>query len=111
MLLIRFALLTLGFTYLLTQSSIFMLLRMWITERMLFAGLLIYCPACSGFWIGGILGLLGAYPLPTLFGPVDAAVVACGLMATWTLAFVRVSTWELEQEYREDEDASTTKEG
>jgi hypothetical protein len=106
MLLLRFALLTLGFTYLLTQSSIFVLLRLWINARWPFIGTLVYCPACSGFWIGGVLGLFGAYPLPTLFGPVDAAVVACGLMATWTLAFVRVSSWMLEQE----EDA-TTQEG
>lgn len=97
MLLIRFTLLTIGLTYLLTQSSVFVLLRVWINEKSPLLGSLVYCPACSGYWVGFTLWFVGVYPLPTILGPIDAGVAACGLMATWALAFLRTSSWELEQ--------------
>lgn len=103
LLLIRFVMLTLGLTYIVTQSSIFILLRLWLNAKAQLLGTLIYCPACSGFWIGMVLGLLGAWPLPTILGPLDAAIAACGLMATWAMTCITTTSWELEQHATQEE--------
>jgi len=93
--LIHFVLLTLGLTYIVTQSSIMIFPRMWIAARSMLLKTLIYCPACTGFWVGGGLQLTHDYGFT---GPLTAAVTACGLMATWTLAFLHTSSWNMEQE-------------
>lgn len=41
-----------------------------------------YCEACTGFWIGGVIALLGHWPLEVRFwAPAEAAVISAGLMA------------------------------
>jgi hypothetical protein len=93
--LIHFALLTLGLTYIVTQSSIMVLPRMWLAEKAFLLKLLIYCPACTGFWVGVALQLVHNYGFPN---SACAGISACGLMATWAAAFLPVSSWTLEQE-------------
>ncbi len=93
---LRSAFLLLGLTYLLTQSSIFAPLRIAIRLRNPFLAQMVYCPACSGFWIGATLSLLGLNLLPTntLLDPLYNAVMSCGLMATWNYVVVTRSSWE-----------------
>lgn len=98
--LLHFALLTLGVTYIVTQSSIMILPRMWVTARAPLMGTLIYCPACTGFWVGCGLQLGHDFGLGNV---VAAGVVACGLMATWAMAFLHTSSWNLEQEHAPQE--------
>ncbi len=92
--LLHFALLTLGITYIVTQSSIMILPRMWLASKSSLARTFIYCPACVGFWVGTGVELGGNFGMH----PLQAGISACGLMATWTLAFLHTSSWNLEQE-------------
>jgi len=50
--LVRWALLTLGLVYLTTESAIFSPVRVALARRALLLETLLYCPACSGFWLG-----------------------------------------------------------
>ncbi len=78
----RFALFVLGWTYIFTRSSIFrggrLLLCAFLKSDTLAGWLtaLIYCPACSGFWIG--LLHYRQWPWPTDV-PLAAALCGCAL--------------------------------
>lgn len=101
---IGFVLLLWGLVYLLTSSSIFARVRIIATRIGPRTGQLAYCTACSGFWFGGSLALLGAWPLDTVvWAPLDAAVSACGLMGAMGY-FVPTAglAWELEQGVSDD---------
>jgi hypothetical protein len=104
--LIHFVLTVLGLTYIVTQSSIMAPLRMAIAKRSALLAQLIYCPACAGFWVGMAVAAVRDSGLHDVL---TAAIVACGLMATWAAAFLHTSSWQLEQEQGQDD--ATQKEG
>ena len=76
---LEWALWTLGMIYLVTEASIFHLPRAWFASKSLLAGQLIYCPACSGFWVG----LASWWMWPHDSFPLIPAVAALGLGALW----------------------------
>ena len=77
--LLIFSLLVVGVVYIVTQSAIFHLPRVWIADRHVMLEMLIYCPACTGFWVGVVLSLLGYGNLSWLEG----GIVACAIGALW----------------------------
>lgn len=64
----------LGLIYLVTEASITFSVRLAVAKRSLFGLTLIYCPACSGFWLG--LGLFWLFPFE---GPTLVRVALSGL--------------------------------
>lgn len=96
--LVHWLLITLGLTYLLTQSSVFYLVRAKMLAIHPLLGQLVYCPACSGFWIGATTYFY-AWPFHTWLGALDSAIAACGLMATWANTCLGVTSWEIEQQH------------
>ncbi len=74
-----FILTTLGLVYIVTQSSIMHAPRMWIADVHGKLEMLIYCPACTGFWVGVTLKFLGYWHGAVL----EAGIIACALGALW----------------------------
>ena len=71
---VRYVLYGLGLMYLITESGIFSWLRMALWRAAPFFGLLVYCKACSGFWIGTAIGLAGFSPFPhTVFDAISGS--------------------------------------
>lgn len=59
----HYMLLLWGILYFITQSSIFGGVRMLVLAKARQLGMLLYCPACTGFWIGLLLGGSRWFPL------------------------------------------------
>lgn len=59
--LVRFVLILWGLVYIVTQSSIFAGFRQGLLQGSTFFGTLVFCPACTGFWMGLLLGVFGVY--------------------------------------------------
>lgn len=76
----RFVFIVWGLAYLVTQSSIMLFLRLFVLKHSRFFGTLVFCPACSGFWIGVLLGVVGLYG-PAL-APLSPAWFESALIAT-----------------------------
>lgn len=84
---VRYVLIVCGLIYAVTQSAIFSPIRLFVARRL--GGtlrMLIYCPACSGFWIG----LMAVRFLPWQTGAVwqsmlESAVCAMALGALWSV--------------------------
>ena len=99
-----------GLTYLITQSVIFRVFRMQLAKAGSFGEALIYCPACTGFWLGAALTPL--WPFKALvFAPLESAVGACGLMALWQEWGPQVDVWQHEQGNSENDDSLEEKDG
>lgn len=82
--LIRFCLLGTGLLYVLTRSQIFRWPRMFIARHGgLLALALVYCPPCSGFWLG--LALVPLWPWHTSLYGIDSAFALCSLGAWLSL--------------------------
>lgn len=91
-----FLLMLWGLTYLATSSVIFARVRTAIVPRVPL-GQMVYCPSCTGFWIGLGLAALAGWPLSTVVHPLfDAAVSSAGLMAV-PAYFMPSSAWDIEQ--------------
>jgi hypothetical protein len=60
--LVRFLLVLLGVVYLVTASTIAGIFRILVSKGSYTRTQLFYCPACFGFWVGAVLGLLGYWP-------------------------------------------------
>jgi hypothetical protein len=84
--LLRWALFTLGFVYLTTESVIFSPIRVALARRALLLETLLYCPACSGFWLGLLTSW--AWPGETSWWLrlVESAVAGLALGALWGAA-------------------------
>jgi hypothetical protein len=55
-------LVVLGLTYIVSESAIFMAIRIWLASvGGPYAETLVYCPACTGFWAGVFVGILGKF--------------------------------------------------
>lgn len=87
---IRFVLVFWGLVYITTQSAILQSLRIAILRRSLFLGVLVFCPACSGFWIGlgfGLLGLYGPALAPNSIAWLESALACTALGYLWSTYF------------------------
>jgi hypothetical protein len=101
---IAFVLMLWGLVFLLTSSSIFAPVRVALHGVHPLLGMLTYCPACSGFWIGGTLALVSTWPLPTIvWAPLDAAIASAGLMEAAAHWFPS-RAWDVEQGTAEEND-------
>lgn len=67
-LLFHWAAMTLGLIYIISESVIFMPIRLAFARGSTFRTALIYCPACTGFWVGAALGP-GFWPFSYNYGP------------------------------------------
>lgn len=56
----------LGFVYIVGHSVASKAIREWLYDRVPVLVALLECPACLGFWIGLVSGLLGIVPLHPL---------------------------------------------
>lgn len=92
---IHFALLVAGLTYLLTQSVIFTPYRVLVARGGASLEALVYCPACTGFWVGVLMHRLWDHP-EVFFKPFEAGIGACAMMAVWSY-YVPSNAWEIEQ--------------
>ena len=101
----NFILITLGMIYVVTQSKLTKLPRTQLiaatiaavtslnlapgpiyAARALALGFLaavLVCPPCFGFWAGAAAGLLGYWPAPVHYAPVEAGLAGCALGALW----------------------------
>jgi len=97
---IQYTLILIGLIYIVTQSTIFSFFRIQIAKLGAIAKLLIYCPACSGFWIGAIISLCGLWPYETghiLISVLQSAISACGIGALWSQYGPEVDVFSIEQ--------------
>ena len=91
----RWALLCLGLTYLLTEAVIALPFRIWFARGSRFRTALIYCPACTGFWVGAYLGAWywpfdARWYIDPILESGFAAMILGAAWATWhtSVAFV-----------------------
>lgn len=87
---LRYTLVFWGLIYIVTQSAIMLPLRLFALRISTLLGALIFCPACSGFWIGLVLGLLGIYGPPLSkwsHATIESALVATVLGYWWGTYF------------------------
>lgn len=61
-LLVRWVAVVLCTIYVITESSIFMPIRVAITKGTIFTRTLFYCPACMGFWVGVFYAFFSYWP-------------------------------------------------
>lgn len=101
-----------GHVYLLTQSTILSVPRMLLTAAWgdggvgRWATILMYCPACAGFWMALLLHQLAPWPGPEMvWAPVEAMVISCGAMALIDRQWPS-RTFEVEQGHAYDAEAS-----
>lgn len=107
---LTWALVTLGLIYFVTEASIFAPVRVAIARRHALLAQLIYCPACSGFWIGlGMHVVWGTTISPydwTLFDSwratalFESSVAGMALGAVWGTWHHNVA-WDAEEPLRE----------
>lgn len=88
---IAFALVTIGITYGITASALLRPLRgllVWASGGSSWVAVLLYCPACMGFWVGALLGAAGLWP-----------EAVHGFSAAWRSAFAAAALGALWSEY------------
>jgi hypothetical protein len=66
----------LGLIYIISESVIFMPIRLAFARGSAFRTALIYCPACTGFWVGAVLGP-GLWPFSYNYSPLWDFVRVC----------------------------------
>ena len=84
--LFRWTLLLIGIVYLITQADIVSVPRVWFAKKNVFFLSLIYCPACTGFWVGLVLGATGLWPWeddPLWFAIACSSISAMAVAKTW----------------------------
>ena len=84
----------LGLVYIISQSVIFSFLRVRIARLNPLFEALLYCPSCTGFWVGLMLGALGIYPrLPNCFEPILDDVWFAGAVISGLLVMIVANGW------------------
>ena|SRR3972149_7447922 len=97
-----FIALVIGFTYLITESLIFRLVRIPVMTALLAAsrkrfaapfaatfGRALYCPSCMAFWVGAVLSTQKFYPHAAanmVLTFAEAGIVGIAIGATWSKA-------------------------
>ncbi len=79
--LINYILLLCGLVYLITQSGIVAPFRALVSRLGLFFEALVYCQACTGFWVGLALAYTGHWPFTGW--PIESAIAGAALGALW----------------------------
>ena len=98
---LHYTLTLLGVVYIVAQSYIFRPVRILLSKIHVSVAVLLYCPACLGFWVGLWLWKLGLYPFEVkLF--VEPGIVGCVLGAIWTTYGPQTQTWQADQGISED---------
>lgn len=97
----RWTLVTLGFVYLTTESVIFSPLRVAVARRGLLVATLVYCAACSGFWLG-LLTSLWLWPSsgPWWYRVLEGGIASTALGALWS-AYHPNPMWDAEAPLRD----------
>jgi hypothetical protein len=88
---IEFILVTLGIVYGLTSSFALTPLRLWLARlsgHSVWFVTLLYCPACTGFWVGVALSSSGLWP-----------VTSHAFTAAWQAGFAGTALGALWSEY------------
>lgn len=82
--LIRWAVVVSGCIHLVTASAIFSSVRTLLARGSRFRTGLLYCGACTGFWVGIAVGACRVWPLSTgAVAIVESALGALALGAVW----------------------------
>ena len=118
------ALILIGWVYLITESLIFAPVRMKVSKLSSLAEMLVYCPPCTGFWIGALLALTGWWPHGVALTPFhfwsdawsfadywpvgESAIAAMGVAATWSKLTGGNFAYEHENAIRRGEQDDTT---
>lgn len=92
--LLYFTLIVAGVTYVLTQSLIARPYRRAVASLGGFWAALVYCPPCTGFWVGLGFGFTELWPGPGR--PLYAAIASMALMALWKEWGPQENTWALD---------------
>jgi hypothetical protein len=96
----RWALVVIGAVYFVTESALFAPVRVTLARTHTFVALGLYCPGCSGFWLG--LACSPLFPCePWWLGLPLSGVAAMGLAATWSKLTGGNAAWEAEAPLRE----------
>ena len=99
-----------GVTYAISESAICAPFRLLVSKLGVFAVGLIYCPACTGFWVGAALGGMGALPWetsPSLGAEIIvSAICMMAVTASWSAWKGPSPAYAIEQG---EEDVETTK--
>lgn len=96
---VRWALVVLGCIYLVTEASIATPVRVRIAVLHPLLEALIYCPACSGFWLG--LSLCRFWGPLSFSTAVASGLAAMALGAIWS-SWRGAPAWALEEELRRE---------
>jgi hypothetical protein len=107
--LLHYAIMAYALTYLITESSIFAVPRVLASRGHVVIAMLMYCPACMGFWVGVCLGVAGWFPFDTPH-PVALEALNSGLVSMAICSLISKMTggnpaWESESALRGDNDA------
>ena len=82
---VRWALIVLGLVYLVTESAIFAPVRVPFARRHVLAETLIYCPSCTGFWVGLCVALWSWPAFHGALSVVESGIAAMALGALWSV--------------------------
>jgi hypothetical protein len=91
--LLHYIFLLTGMGYLITQSLIMRPLRKLVAKAGAVPAAFIYCPSCTGFWIG--LALTPYWPFESSY--LGSAISATALMALWKEYGPQINPWMHEQ--------------
>lgn len=89
----RYVLLLWGAIYLITQSAICRPLRLALSRHVVIATLL-YCPSCTGTWVG--FALYSLLPWGSAHPVLESGLVAMALGRVWGSLFGESSVWTAE---------------
>ncbi len=67
-----FLIVGLGITNIVVNASILNYPRDYLTNRFEFLNGLLSCMLCTGFWVGGLLGMVGLFPIASILSPIYA---------------------------------------
>lgn len=105
------SLLVVGITYALTESSILGLYRILVSRLGVMPTVLVYCPSCTGFWVGLGLGfVVSPFELAAPWHVFASAIGAMAIMTTWSGLRGGNPAFMHEQELRGGTHESTTEE-
>lgn len=112
---LRWVLLLIGVTYLITEAGIMMSFRVAFSRAALdanpragtFAFTLIYCPSCIGFWVGVALGALHHWPFDHGYWSIlESGLAAMAVTTTWSKTTGGNGAWDVEERLIFDDEAS-----
>lgn len=96
---IAWSLLVVGWVYFITESAVFAPIRMGFASTSPVCLTFIYCPGCTGFWVGALLGSFEVWPITDTAGfwiIGSSAIASMGLAATWSKLTGGNSAWTAE---------------